>query len=105
MTTKWFTRIMLFSLLLALALPPIAAAESGADLYKSKCAGCHGADGSKSMMGSKPLNSADVQGMSDAQLEEVITNGKGKMMPAYKGKLTDAQIKELATYIHTMKKM
>jgi cytochrome c6 len=104
MTTKWLTRIVLFSLLLALALPPIAAAESGADLYKSKCAGCHGADGSKSMMGSKPLNGADVQGMSNAQLEEVITNGKGKMMPAYKGKLTDAQIKELATYIHTMKK-
>ena len=104
MTTKWLTRIVMFSLLLALALPQIAAAQSAADIYKAKCAGCHGADGSKSMMGAKPLNGADVQGMSDADLNDAITNGKGKM-PAYKGKLTDAQIKDLVTYIHTMKKM
>jgi cytochrome c6 len=103
MTTKWFTRSVWFSLLLALALPPIAAAESAADVYKSKCAACHGADGSKSMMGSKPLSGADVQGMSDAQLNDAITNGKGKM-PAYKGKLTDAQIKDLVSYIRTLKK-
>ena len=52
---------------------------------------CHGADGSKSMMGSKPLNGPDVQKMSAADIAGAITNGKGKM-PAYKGKLTDAQI-------------
>ena len=40
--------------------------------------------------------------MSDADLTEAITNGKGKM-PAYKGKLSDAQIKDLVSYIKTMK--
>ena len=99
---KWLQRIALFSFFLALALPQIANAQSGADTYKAKCAMCHGADGSKTTMGSKALNSADVQKMSDADLTAVIENGKGKM-PAYKGKLTDAQIKDVVAYIKTLK--
>ena len=54
-------------------------------------------------MGLKPLSGADVQGMSDADLTGAITNGKGKM-PGFKGKLTDAQIKDLVGYIRTLKK-
>jgi len=103
MRTSWLQRIALFSFILALALPPLAAAQSAADNYKAKCAMCHGADGSKSMMGAKPLNGAEVQAMSDADLTAAITDGKGKM-PAYKGKLTDAQIKDLVAYIRTLKK-
>lgn len=99
---KWLQRIALFSFFLALALPQIANAQAGGDTYKAKCAMCHGADGSKTTMGSKALNSADVQKMSDADLTAVIENGKGKM-PAYKGKLTDAQIKDVVAYIKTMK--
>jgi cytochrome c6 len=100
---KWLQRIALFSFFLALALPQIANAQSGgADTYKAKCAMCHGADGSKTTMGSKALNSADVQKMSDADLTAVIENGKGKM-PAYKGKLTDAQVKDVVAYIKTLK--
>jgi len=37
------------------------------------------------------------------ELIEATTNGKGKM-PAYKGKLTDAQIKDVVTYIRTLQK-
>jgi mono/diheme cytochrome c family protein len=103
MRTSWLQRIALFSFILALALPPLAAAQSAADTYKASCAGCHGADGSKSMMGAKPLNGAEVQAMSDADLTGAIANGKGKM-PAYKGKLTDAQISGLVKYIRTLKK-
>jgi mono/diheme cytochrome c family protein len=103
MRTSWLQRIALFSFILALALPPLAAAQSAADNYKAKCAMCHGADGSKSMMGAKPLSGAEVQAMSDADLNAAITNGKGKM-PAYKGKLTDAQISDLVKYIRTLKK-
>lgn len=99
---KWLQRIALFSFFLALALPQIAAAQSGADTFKAKCAMCHGADGSKTTMGSKPLNGAEVQKMSDADLTGIIENGKGKM-PAYKGKLTDAQVKDVVGYIKTLK--
>lgn len=99
---KCIQRIALFSFLLALALPQFATAQSGADTYKAKCAMCHGADGSKTTMGSKPLNGTDVQKMSEADLTSVVTDGKGKM-PAYKGKLTDAQIKDVVSYIKTLK--
>ncbi len=96
-------RIALFSFVIALMLPSIATAQSAAVLYKAKCAMCHGADGSgKAAMGTKPLGSADVQKMSDADLTGAITNGKGKM-PAYKGKLTDAQISDMVKYIRTLK--
>jgi mono/diheme cytochrome c family protein len=40
--------------------------------------------------------------MSDADLTAAITNGKGKM-PAYKGKLTDAQITDLVKFVRTLK--
>jgi mono/diheme cytochrome c family protein len=99
---KWLQRIALFSFFLALALPQIANAQNGADTFKAKCAMCHGADGSKTTMGSKPLNGADVQKMSEADLTAIVENGKGKM-PAYKGKLTDAQIKDVVSFVKTMK--
>jgi mono/diheme cytochrome c family protein len=95
-------RAALLGLAAALAVPAMAQ-DKAADVYKAKCAACHGADGSKSTMGSKPLTDPDVQGMSAADLAGVISAGKGKM-PAYKGKLTDAQINDLAAYVKTFKK-
>ena len=40
---------------------------------------------------------------SDAQLFASTKNGKNKM-PAYAGKLTDAQIKDVVAYIRTLQK-
>lgn len=84
------------------------AADSGTDVFKAKCASCHGASGAgDTAMGKsmklKDLGSAEVQGQSDADLTNVVANGK-KPMPGYKGKLTDDQISELVKYIRTLKK-
>jgi mono/diheme cytochrome c family protein len=108
MTTKWLQRVALFSFVLALALPQMAAAQSAPEIYKSKCQGCHGpggvpSEGMAKAMGMKPLGSPDVQGMSDSDLANTIANGKGKMK-GFKGTLTDAQIKDLVTYVRTLKK-
>jgi cytochrome c6 len=80
----------------------------GAGDFKAKCAMCHGADGTGSTATGKALNvrdlaSSDVQSQSDAQLTDIVTNGKNKM-PAYKGKLTDDQIKGLVAYIRGLAK-
>jgi len=105
---KTYKSMILVGLALVLAIPTIAFAQgTGADTFKAKCAMCHGADGSASTgmgktMGLKPLGSPEVQKMSDADLVALITNGKGKM-PAMKGKLTDAQISDVAKYVHTLK--
>lgn len=86
-----------------------AQAQAPADLYKSKCAMCHGPDGAGATpmgkkMGTHDFRSPEVQKMTDAQLIEIITKGKAKM-PAYgAGKLTAEQIKGLAGYVHELGK-
>ena len=86
----------------------VFAADSGADLFKTKCAACHGADGKGETpmgkrLGIKDLGSADVQKQSDADLTAAISKGKGKM-PAYDGKLSGDQIQDLVKYVRSLKK-
>ncbi|PYQ31770.1 MAG: cytochrome C [Acidobacteria bacterium] len=95
-------------LILLIAVPVFAAGPDGAAIFKSKCAMCHGPDGAgQTTMGKnlklRDLRSADVQKQTDAELTKIISDGKGKM-PAYKGKLTDAEIKALVAFIRTFKK-
>ena len=83
-------------------------ANAQEDLYKSKCAACHGADGTANTAVGKSMkirdfHSPDVQKQTDAQLTEIITSGKGAM-PLYKGKLTDDQIKQLVAHIRDLGK-
>lgn len=92
-----------------LALPIASfAGDDGADLFKSKCAMCHGPDGAgKTMMGEKlkipDLHSADVQKKSDADLKALITKGKDKM-PAYETKLSKEQIDCMVVFIRDLAK-
>jgi mono/diheme cytochrome c family protein len=84
-------------------------ADDAASVYKAKCAVCHAPDGSgESVMGkklgAKDLRSDEVQKKSDAELNDLITNGMGKTMPAYKDKLTADQIKGLVAYIRDLAK-
>jgi cytochrome c6 len=94
------------ALAVVLSLSLSAHAQSAADLFKSKCAGCHAADGTGSAMGKKmgahDFTTADVQKMSDAELTDIITNGKNKM-PKY-ASLKPEDIKGLVAYIRTLKK-
>jgi mono/diheme cytochrome c family protein len=53
-------------------------------------------------MGAHDFTTADVQGMTDAQLTDIITNGKNKM-PKY-ASLKPDDIKGLVAYIRTLKK-
>lgn len=87
---------------------PSLAQNSGAANYKAKCQMCHAADGSANTPAGKAkkaraLNSPEVLKESDADLLAVIQNGKNQM-PAYKGKLTDEEMKDLLEYIHTLQK-
>jgi len=88
---------------LSLSLSQPAFSQSAADLYKSKCQMCHGADGKggtpvAKTMGVRDFKSPDVAKESAADMIALTKNGKNKM-PAYKDKLTDEQIKDLVTYI------
>jgi mono/diheme cytochrome c family protein len=79
----------------------VAAAEA---TFKTKCAGCHGADGKgKEALKTRDLGSADVQKQSDADLSGIIANGKPPKMPPYKS-MTPDQVKDMVSYIRSLKK-
>jgi cytochrome c6 len=99
--------VIVLTAAMLLIVPAAFAAADGAALYKAKCASCHGADGSgQTAMGKamklRDLRSPEVRKQSDAELTKVTADGKGKM-PAYKGKLTDDEIKALVGYMRTLK--
>jgi mono/diheme cytochrome c family protein len=85
----------------------VAAAADAAAIFKSKCASCHGANGSgqtavgKSMK-LRDLRSAEIQGMSDDALFNVIAKGKGKM-PGYSKSLGDDTCRALVAYVRSFK--
>ena len=87
---------------------PTFAQNTGAATYTSKCQMCHGADGTgntpagKAMKVPSFLSPATVK-ESNADLIAVTKNGKGKM-PAYAGKLTDAEIKDAVAHVRTLQK-
>ena len=98
----------LMTLSLALASASLHAQAAGADTYKAKCQMCHGADGlgqtpAGKAMKAIPFNDPQIVSKSDADLIAATTNGKNKM-PAYKGKLSDAEIKATIAYIRTLQK-
>jgi len=91
-------------LALALSLAGAMAFADGTATYKAKCASCHGATGTPNpgiakMMGVK--SAAEYKGLSEAQVEAAIKNGKGKMKPV--AGLNEAEVKAVAAYFKTLK--
>ena len=85
-----------------------AIAQDAAATYKAKCAMCHGADGTgNTPMGKnmklRSFKSAEDMKTTDAELFKQTKDGVGKMQ-GYAGKLTDAQINDVVTYIRTLQK-
>ncbi len=83
-------------------------AQSGEATYKAKCMMCHGAAGIPSpgmakAMGVKPVTDPEVKKFTEEQMINAVRDGMGKMQP-YKGKLTDAQIKDSVSYFRTFLK-
>ena len=109
-TTKWMARVTVVAVgLVAIAfISTVAKADDAAEAtYKAKCAMCHGPDGKGETATGKSMKAGDfasdaVQKMSDADLSDAISKGKGKM-PAYKTLTTD-QVKDLVAYVRAFGK-
>jgi len=99
-------------LMAALIAGPAFAQTPGATVYNTsapKCGMCHGADGlatSAMAKNMKVLSFKDPAMLqaTDVQFFKSTKDGKGAHMPAYKGKLTDQQIKDVVAYIRTLQK-
>ena len=87
--------------LMVLAAGTMSFAQGTAEAtYKAKCQMCHGATGTGDTPPGKAMKVLPFSKSPEAEMIALIKKGKGKM-PAYDGKLTDAQIKDVASYIHT----
>jgi mono/diheme cytochrome c family protein len=97
------TGIRLVALMAATTMT--TAFAQGADTYKAKCQMCHAADGTASGPAGKSLNvpSFKTSKQTEAQMVAETKAGKGKM-PAFAGKLTDAQITDVVAYVKTLQK-
>jgi cytochrome c6 len=97
------TQITLVAIMAATTMTTAFAQGTGADTYKAKCQMCHAADGT----GNKAMK---VPSFKDAKssddLAAAVKSGKGTgavKMPAYTGKLSDAQINDVVTYVKGLK--
>lgn len=106
-----FAILLLFFVGLTLFVVSIARAASGqngtssASTFQAKCVVCHGQDGGGSQVG-KTMNVPDlrspaVQKQTDAELAQIISEGRGGM-PSFKGSLSDDQIRGLVTHIRSL---
>jgi cytochrome c6 len=81
---------------------PVQAADlaAGASIFTANCSGCH-LGGKNVIMADKTLQKAALEKYAMNSIEAIttqVTNGKGAM-PAFKGRLTDEQIGNIAAYI------
>jgi cytochrome c6 len=84
---------------------PVPDGAASSATFRTKCAMCHGANGSGSEVG-KSMNVPDlrspvVQQLPDAELAQVIANGKGGM-PSFKNSLSEDQIHSLVAHIRSL---
>lgn len=69
-------------------------------LYKSNCRICHGSKGKLGINGATDLSKSTL---SNSEIIEVISNGRGIMTP-FKDILDEKEIKALAKYLNKLKK-
>jgi cytochrome c6 len=76
-----------------------------ATTFRTKCAMCHGPDGGGSEVGKSmnvpDLRSLAVQQLTDAELAQIISDGKGGM-PSFKSSFNADQIQGLVKHIRTL---
>ena len=99
-------------LTLAVLLATAASADdanAGKGVYDRSCRACHGPDGAgnpaiaKMMkVEMKDLKSPEVQAMSDAEIKQIVSNGKGKMRPV--ASVSGADLNNVIAYLRSLKK-
>jgi cytochrome c6 len=96
--------LFILSLLASMAL---GADDKAKTAYKTNCVSCHASDGSGTPLGKSmqaaDLRSEQVQSKSDAELAQVITEGKNNM-PAFKNTLNPEQVQGVVKYVRELGK-
>ena len=86
-----------------------SAAPAAQDIYLDKCSVCHGQDGAGNTAKGRKLKvknvrSPEVQKMSEAEMIDIVSKGKGKDMDGYAKELGDDMVKQLVEYYRSLAK-
>ena len=107
-TTKLAMLVLTIAVALFILIPNLSWGQEGATLYKTKCAACHGADGTGKPAAKIPsLVSDEAKKLSDADLTDFIANGgpAKKASHAFSTKgLTPEQIKDVVSGVRELQK-
>jgi cytochrome c6 len=107
-TRRTLLKKLISAVLLAIAVvtfafgrPALAAdAANGGKIFNANCVACH-INGGNVIIPTKTLKSADLEKNGKNSIEAIVTQvtkGNGAM-PAFGGRLTSAQIEDVATYV------
>ena len=80
--------------------------NNGSDIFRARCAVCHGVNGNgHTELGKRlktpDLRSDEVQKLSDDELLDIITDGKGEM-PGFEKKLTGENIQQVILHLRKL---
>lgn len=74
----------------------------GARLFSITCVSCHGQSGYGTQIAPALNNALFLDGVSDTQIHQIIAMGvNGTLMPAWGGRLSEAQINDLIVYMRS----
>ncbi len=103
-------RLALLVLLAACSGEAAGGSVDGAEVFQATCATCHGPQGKPSQVMLERLN---VRDLTSAELRKRVTpalveaqvrgGSKNKLMPAFEGALSDAQIRAVGGYVASPK--
>ncbi len=81
-----------------------AMAAAGATLFADNCAACHGdnAQGDREQGAPNLTDALWLFGGDKETITDTITNSRFGVMPSWQGRITDAQIKQVAFYVHQL---
>jgi mono/diheme cytochrome c family protein len=90
----------------ASSAPP---ADSPQDVYLDKCAVCHAKDGSGNTVKGrklkvKNLRAPESQKLTEAEMIEIVSKGKGKDMDGFQKELGSDMIKQIVEYYRSLYK-
>jgi len=94
-------RIALTDYVIALPHGTADPSAAGATLFADNCSACHAEDGGGGMMNGAPslTDGAVIYGQDRTSVNQTLRAGRQGVMPAWTGRLTDAEINLLALYV------
>ncbi len=79
-------------------------AAAGAEIFANECSACHGEQGTgdRSLGAPNLTDAVWLYGGDRETLIETVTYSRQGVMPPWAGRLTEAQIRQVATYVHQL---